>query len=285
MVLHLDPAIPMVWRDPMTVQFGVDPVVTIVPEVTPAGERLIAVLAAGVSETGYPMLANALGVSGAEAAELLRALHDCLLPDAGDSPAAPRGRILVLGDTPLAGGIARVLDDAGLRTTDPRTPALVLLVADRVVAPADHRVWLQRDIPHLPVVVGDSSITIGPLVEPGRTACLHCVGLHRRDVDPAWPAIATQLSALRAPAPHPLRAASAIAVAARMATARLRDGADPGPARELRIAGDGGELSGQFVEPHPECRCSTPPESDWAPADALARPRRPTRGRASAAPA
>src|SRR5690606_37673702 len=55
MVLRLDPAIPLVWRDPHTLQFGVDPAVTVLRDVAPAVEHLIAVLAAGVSRSGYRM--------------------------------------------------------------------------------------------------------------------------------------------------------------------------------------------------------------------------------------
>lgn len=282
MVLRLDPGIPVVWRDPTTVQFGVDPPIAVVSEVSPGLERLIAVLAAGVSETGDPMLASGFGVDARPAERLLESLAPCLLGEA--PPPVARGA-LVLGDGALASGIARVLDAAGLRAADERTASLVLLVADRVVSPADHRRWLHRDIPHLPVVVGDAAITIGPLVEPGVTACLHCVGLHRRDDDPAWPAIAAQLTALPSPAAHPVRTASAVALAVRMVAVRLRDGAAAGPAQELRIAGDGDQLSGRFVEPHPECRCSTPTESDWAPADAPAAPRRPRRATTSVSPA
>lgn len=279
MVLQLDPAIPRVWRDPTTLQFGVDPVVAVLDEVTPGLERLVEVLAAGVSETGYPMLAEHHGVSEVEARRLREAAAACLV---GEQAPASSARALVLGDNPQAAGIAAVLGDAGLRTSDPRSPALVLLVADRVVSPADHRGWLQRDVPHLPVVVGDTAITIGPLVEPGRTGCLHCVGLHRRDADAAWPAIATQLTTLPRPAPHPLRTASAIAIVTRMVARRLREGAAAGPGIELRVAGDGDELSERSFAAHPDCRCSALPESDWAPADDRAGPPQPTRATASA---
>ena len=269
MVLRLDPAIPIVWRDPRTVQLGVDPVVAVIPEVVDGAERLLAVLAAGVSESGYPMLAGTFGVTATRAAALLAAVAPGLLAEAGDEPPPPRG-VVVLGDGPLALGVSRVLTDARLRAGPRRRPALAMLVADRILAPAEYRGWLQRDIPHLPVIVTDSAVTVGPLVVPGRTACLHCRELHRRDVDPAWPAIAAQLMTLPPPAAHPLRTASAIALAARVAAHHLA-GAAPVP--ELRITGDGDELSERRVAPHPDCRCAARQESDWAPVDAPAAPR------------
>lgn len=39
--------------------------------------------------------------------------------------------------------------------------------------------WQARGIPHLPVVLGSDAVVVGPLVLPGRTACLRCAG-------PAW---------------------------------------------------------------------------------------------------
>ena len=55
-----------------------------------------------------------------------------------------------------------------------------------------------------------------------------------------------------------------------------------GAAREVRIAGDGGDVTERTVHPHPACRCAAPPESDWAPADAPADPRPTRRATASA---
>lgn len=267
MLLHLDPAVPLVWRDPTTLQLGVDPVAAVIPDVSSGLERLVAVLAAGVSDTGYSMLAATFGVSARDAQRLRDAVTASLLQEAVEPTPL---RAAVLGDSPLAHGVARLLDELGLRTGDLESPDLVVLVADRVIPPSDHRGWLQRDIPHLPVVASDAAITVGHVVEPGATACLHCIDLHRRDADPAWPAIAAQLTMLAPPAGDPLRTASAAVHTARIVARRLRHG--PAASRELRIAGDGGEVTERDVLPHPECRCATPQENDWAPAGVPAAP-------------
>jgi hypothetical protein len=47
---------------------------------------------------------------------------------------------------------------------------------------------------HLVATVEGSRAVVGPLVIPGVTSCLRCVDLHRTDRDPAWPALAVQLS-------------------------------------------------------------------------------------------
>lgn len=279
MLLRLDPAIPLVWRDTRTLQFGVDPVHAVLERLTPGVERLVASLATGVSDSGFRMIGDTLQVSALERTALLDGLAPCLLgPDPSDPPPTPQA--VVLGDGGTALSLARLLEEAGLRRRDARRrPGLVVLVADRVLRPADHRAWLQRDIPHLPVVVGDASVTVGPLVLPGVSACLHCEFLHRRDADPAWPAIAAQLAALPGPAPHPLRTAAAVAFAARVVASALRGEAEAGCA--WRLAGDGDELSERRVSPHPECRCAARPGSDWAPADASADPPPTSAARAS----
>src|SRR5262249_32292812 len=47
---------------------------------------------------------------------------------------------------------------------------------------------LMRDrVPHLVVSASEAIGIVGPLVMPGRTACLRCLDLLRADHDPAWP--------------------------------------------------------------------------------------------------
>lgn len=49
------------------------------------------------------------------------------------------------------------------------------------------------EIPHLLVSAFEGHGTIGPLVRPGVTACLHCLDLTRRDRDPGWPIVTARL--------------------------------------------------------------------------------------------
>jgi ThiF family len=59
---------------------------------------------------------------------------------------------------------------------------------------------LQRaGVPHLVATVRGSTGIVGPLVVPGRTSCLRCADLWRRDADPRWPALAAQLTAHEPP--------------------------------------------------------------------------------------
>jgi molybdopterin/thiamine biosynthesis adenylyltransferase len=53
-------------------------------------------------------------------------------------------------------------------------------------------------VPHLLSTAGEGFGSVGPLVLPGRTACLHCIELVRRDRDPEWPVVSARLGGLTA---------------------------------------------------------------------------------------
>jgi hypothetical protein len=52
---------------------------------------------------------------------------------------------------------------------------------------------LDLDIPHLLVSAFEGHGSVGPLVLPGITACLHCLDLTRRDNDAGWPIVTARL--------------------------------------------------------------------------------------------
>jgi bacteriocin biosynthesis cyclodehydratase domain-containing protein len=84
----------------------------------------------------------------------------------------------------------------GVRTgSAPRRPPPDLCVLADAAAPDPVQVaelHLER-VAHLPVRLRDGTGVVGPLVLPGRSACLGCLELHRRARDPGWPAITAQL--------------------------------------------------------------------------------------------
>ena len=256
MVLRLDPRWPLLWRSPSSVQFGSDEPAAVLDEVSDGEDRLIAALAAGVSEPGFAMLAESLEVGPDRSRTLLESLSPVL---SREHP-APARVAAVLGDSPLARSIAALLSASGaLGSVDDAT--LVVLVADWVVAPADHLRWLNRDVPHLPVVISERAVTVGPLVEPGVGACLYCVHLARVDDDPAWVAIATQLLGREGRTLGSLETAEAAAFVTRRVFARLANDGESGMSWRL---GDGGAVSAKAWGRHPDCRCATPEGSDWA---------------------
>lgn len=84
-------------------------------------------------------------------------------------------------EVPVLGG-AQAADGAELALTVGRSaPAVVVVVTEGRAPRWAGTPWQARGIPHLPVVLGSDRVVIGPLVLPGRTACLRCT-------EGAWPA-------------------------------------------------------------------------------------------------
>jgi hypothetical protein len=93
-------------------------------------------------------------------------------------------------------------------------PDLAVLVGRH---PLELRAGLMRgQIPHLAALADEAIGIVGPLVIPGRTACLRCLDLTRTDRDPAWPLILAQLAGRKAD-PLACDAPLAAAVAAQAA--------------------------------------------------------------------
>jgi bacteriocin biosynthesis cyclodehydratase domain-containing protein len=115
---------------------------------------------------------------------------------------------------PAAGAPVTSAPAAGAR----RTPDLVILADSyRRDLPA---ALLRAGIPHLAAAASEAVGVVGPLVVPGRTACLRCLDLARADRDPAWPLILAQLASGGADPPA-CDAVLAMAVAAQAAAQAL----------------------------------------------------------------
>jgi hypothetical protein len=139
----------------------------------------------------------------------------------------------------------------------PPRPDLAVLVGRH---PLELRASLMREqIPHLAAAADEAIGIVGPLVIPGRTACLRCMDLTRADRDPAWPLILAQLLG-RQPDLLACDAPLAAAVAAH-AAAQVLAFIDR-PAESGAVANGTLELvlpSWQWRRrtwpPHPDCDC------------------------------
>jgi bacteriocin biosynthesis cyclodehydratase domain-containing protein len=257
MILKLDPRLPLVWRDPSSIQLGIDPPLVVLDQVSEQDERMLAALVVGVSEPGLTMLAG--GDLNARDA-LLAAIAPALQSDGVDPVPAT---VAVSGSGALPHEIARILAASGVRVVHSELtadlvdsdPDLAVLTGDHVLDPSSHGIWLRRDVPHLPVVLGDAAITVGPLVEPGSGPCLLCLELHRRDADAAWPAVATQLLSRRSHIGSAALVSEAAGIAARLVLARLSTPERSSDAHATRIDALTGERSVRSWEAHPECGC------------------------------
>jgi len=116
-------------------------------------------------------------------------------------------------------------------------------------------------IPHLAVMAGEAIGVVGPLVVPGRTACLLCLDYFRAGSDPAWPLILAQLGH-RSPEPPACDAVLAAAVAAQAAAQALiaidkNALASAAANGTLELVLPDWRWRRRTWQPHPACPCSS----------------------------
>jgi hypothetical protein len=160
------------------------------------GRRATVIVVEGANRVGVP-LAAVLAASGVGRVSV----RDSGLVAAGD--------VIVGGLSAADEGRPRALAAAdAIRRASPRTDLRPLTdeVADLVVlarpwAASDPLTGTELDarVPHIVATVRGEVGVVGPLVVPGRTSCLRCGDLHRRDADPRWPRLAAQLTAAEPP--------------------------------------------------------------------------------------
>jgi bacteriocin biosynthesis cyclodehydratase domain-containing protein len=174
---------------------------------------------------------------------------------------APAGLIEADLGSPRQEGAARAVGRAApdVRTRDDGALAdLVVLTRPTLPDLAD---GLVRDrVPHLAVRADEALAVIGPLVRPGRSACLRCVDLRRADADPAWPQILAQATFARAQpqACDTVLAAMAAAVACTQALAlidRVPSGEPVTLNGTLEVVLPDWQWRRRTWAPHPACVC------------------------------
>ncbi len=233
-------------------------------QVTPSSARTFA--EARLCLVGDGPVAAAL--AGALARSGLAELRLAPAPAGPDQPAGPGVAALVRQLTAAAPG-ARIT--AVRHALDPELgPAELTVVATEAAEP--DRVLgaglVRADQPHLIVrTVGELAV-VGPLVLPGRTACLRCLDLTRAGADPDWPELLAQLCRTRVPSPEVLtRWVVGTALVQVLAAVRhLTEPATPGraasPYPPPETLGATVELTGSELAPrlrrwpgHPGCGC------------------------------
>jgi hypothetical protein len=211
---------------------------------------------AGLSIAGL-LTSAGIGVvisSGPAAPQLRRAIADGPAqppagPD-GTGPAHPASLTTARSPQSTHGGPGR--------RVQPQRPSLVILAdSHRRDLPAD----LCRDqVPHLAAATSEAIGVVGPLVLPGRSACLRCLDLTRAERDPAWPLILAQLTRHDVTEPPACDAVLAAMVAAQ-ATAQALAFIDRGPAAVAVISGTlelvlpDWQWRRRTWQPHHQCGC------------------------------
>ncbi|GAA3442072.1 ThiF family adenylyltransferase [Planomonospora venezuelensis] len=137
-----------------------------------------------------------------------------------------------------------------------RRPDLVVLAP---VEPLDGllvRELVTWEIPHLLVSAFEGSGSVGPLVLPGRSACLDCLDLTRRDRDPGWPVVSARLGGF--PAGEIACGTATATLVAGMATGHalaLIDGHDPAVTNSTIDVLPDWRWKRTSWNVHPLCRC------------------------------
>lgn len=142
-------------------------------------------------------------------------------------------------------------------TRRPRLPGLVILAdTQRRELPA---ALVSRAVPHLAAAASEAIGVVGPLVLPGRSACLRCLDLIRAEHDPAWPLILAQLATRPTADPMACDTVLATTVAAQ-AAAQVLAFLDHGAAAAvtngtLELVLPGWQWRRRTWQPHPDCGC------------------------------
>lgn len=129
-------------------------------------------------------------------------------------------------DEILAARFPAVRTRTALRTR----PDLVITLEPHVIEPLRARRLAQEGLAHLPVLVREVSVRVGPVLGDSGL-CSTCLDLWERDADPCWPALATQMRTLPPPPLERLLAHQAAVLAARAAIEVLLEQAGAGAER------------------------------------------------------
>ena len=199
-MVRLRPTALPVRRAAGEVQFGMSPAHGIVlAGLTESESELLLSLSESAGTARDVTLAERFGVPLERVVDFIDALRSngLLVPDtitAGTYRLCVPGRGIVVElvrEHLEATGVDMVVEPD---PTDPGAADLAVLCGRDAIAPDEGAAWQQARIAHLPVVLRDGEVIIGPLIHPGLSACLRCLDLHRRDRDRAWPRILSQIT-------------------------------------------------------------------------------------------
>jgi hypothetical protein len=177
-----------------------------------------------------------------------------------------RGRVTDTAEQPrrsdreaLAAMIQRAAPDASVHPPSGYVPPnVVVLATDGPPDQVQARDLIRDRIPHLAARASELRGVVGPFVLPGRSSCLHCHDLHRRDADPGWPRVLMALQNA-IPVPPAVLATSVAALAAGQVLQFL-DGRRAPDSIDGTLELRHGEwlVRRRSWKPHPGCFCQSP---------------------------
>ncbi|MBM7827921.1 bacteriocin biosynthesis cyclodehydratase domain-containing protein [Microbacterium aurum] len=259
-MLRLAPSHPPLWRTPSSLQLGTDQAVR-VDDVTGWQERLLDALTDGIPDAMLVPLARTMGADGDDAERFAARIGGALITDDASAPVVrlevPESLGVAGHEALEAGWRAAGVHVASLtrwESAPPPSRLPVVVVAERMLDPRRAARLMAADIVHLPIELAGDRVRVGPLVVPGRTACLACVHAHRTDADPTWPLLAAQLLGR-----EPTHTDPALLVEAAVLGARMLRGIAVADAAgvSVTISSDDVRRMWHAHRPHPACLCRT----------------------------
>lgn len=290
-MFRIFPSVPITWRSPSCVQFGVDDPV-LIDGLLPADVTLVEELRMGVGSAQYYSRAQDLGADLGRASSLITLLDEAgvLVPDDSDaalmtksSPLLATAQIFtlspdrvsrLLGESPiLVVGPLRAVTEQYLsasgfaiaeqrRVEDLDLLSSPLVITTSYLVPDIHTAsWLtDREVPHCQVVIGEFSLEVTGLIRPGATPCAVCGCLQKKDADNAWLDQYPHVRALpdRESLSDPLsRALGALNVVQILRRSLLRPETEP-VNRNVSLATGIGTDEDLVFHPRCQCRISVP---------------------------
>jgi len=256
-MLRLAPSLIPLWRTPTSVQFGADAVARI-DDVTPWQERLIDALQTGIPDAMVARLAVGMGATVRDAERFLDEIRPALTSRTESGPDVALEfppdfdylEAVALEDA-LRGTGVRVVAVRRWPAEDERVP--VAVVSHRMMDPRRAARLASADTVHLPIELSGDSVSVGPLIVPGRTGCLACVHAHRREADAGWPLLAAQLLAR-----PPLPTEPALLLEAALLAARLLRAPVQPTSMSVTVSSENGRRRWRAHRPHAQCLCRSP---------------------------
>ncbi len=230
--------------------------------------RSATVVVEGATRVGVP-LAAVLGASGIGRISVrdggVVAAADAVV---GGLATADEGRPRAMA---AADAVRRASPLTDLRPLPPGADADLVVLARPWAASDPLVAGLHRSgVPHLVATVREDTGVIGPLVVPGRTGCLRCGDLHRRDADPRWPRLAAQLTAGEPPPSGATVTCLFTAVVAAAQVLAYLDGSAAPAVVDATLELAPPDLLPRLRRwpPHPACDCRRSPEEATLPSSA-----------------
>ncbi|MBB3158627.1 hypothetical protein FHS07_002323 [Microbacterium proteolyticum] len=256
-MIRLDPSALPLWRDDGRVQFGA-PALARTPFAAPWVDVVVAALVAGTTRAEVRGLARVHGAADGDGDALLDAVAPAIASSRRQAPTIVQvaddlpTRVVraVLAALPARTSVFPWAGSAGHRMP---TGAQVMLLAAHRVDPRRAAALLSDDVTHIPLTLDAGSATIGPVVVPGRTACLSCLDAARYREDEQWPTIAAQLLGRTRPDVDVALAAEAGRAARFLLSAPIET-----TTRSLHLRADSFRRAWQMHRPDEDCQCRSP---------------------------